>query len=178
MTVNTQNKIILVIFILIDIFVIGLYCYLFQDLKAKNQSFSIIASEIQDEARQREELLTLKNIMKSIQEDRTRLNSYFITSDEIAVFLDSLEAMGKKVGTESEVTSIILAGEEKNVLEVSVKATGPFEDVFELLLLLEHVPYELDFQKISFGKIKVLGLEDVWIWEGNFTFHIISFIIN
>ncbi len=60
-------------------------------------------------------------------------------------------------------------GPTQKIVEVSLKATGSFVDVYQYLLLLENLPYDVEIDRMSMSK----GADGSW--EGDFSIQLLSF---
>ena len=83
-----KNNTLLIIIILINILAISAYVYLFQSVKQANQRNSLISSEIKNYSENKDRIISLRNIIKSTEEERDNLNSHFIDKNKINHLLD------------------------------------------------------------------------------------------
>lgn len=79
--------------------------------------------------------------------DRARLGSFFVPSDGVVVFIESLESLGKETGTLASISSIVTEGIDGAVagsvgsIRAKVDITGSWEGVMRALRLAELMPY-------------------------------------
>ncbi len=73
-------------------------------------------------------------------------------------------------GSSAEITAPPPAPSGQKVVEVSLKATGSFADVFEYLLLLENLPYDVEIDGMSISKTAD------GTWGGDFSIKLLSFV--
>ncbi|OGI88065.1 hypothetical protein A2995_01805 [Candidatus Nomurabacteria bacterium RIFCSPLOWO2_01_FULL_33_24] len=179
-----KNNTLLIIIILINILAISAYVYLFQSVKQANQRNSLISSEIKNYSENKDRIISLRNIIKSTEEERDNLNSHFIDKNKINHLLDLIEKIGEDSKTNLEINSVNLSpkssDKNKNILKIDFKASGSFQNISKLLLLLENAPLEFDFEKVYFNKTeneRKEESEDIFdLWNSSFTINLISFL--
>lgn len=178
-----RNIIILTILVLINAIAMFSYFYLFGVVKDKNQRFSVASIEIETEELRNEEMSSLRNIVRSTQDERVSLDTHFIDSNKIVHLLDMIEGLGESSGTELEIVSVDLISNivnektnSRDVLRLAIRADGTFVNVFKLLLLLENTPLEFDFTQVYFSKPRSTVEGANLDWQGNFSMNLTSFL--
>ncbi len=130
-----------------------------------------------------------------------------VTSGQIVDFLGKLEALGVRTGTTVEIKTVALedlkvpkapapdaeasadakasdtpapAAPAKKVLTASLVVIGEFEDLYQFLILLENVPYDMQIDKMALNKPEGAQYGKVQLspkdWKGEFTITLLSFV--
>lgn len=154
---------------------VGVYVFLFLDLKTRNEAVLKMHQELLDKEAQQKERLELERTIVTTDADRQTLESYFVSGDKAVAFLETLESYGKLAGTAFEIRTVDITvpevaetttaeGEEsepaqaetkkeESALVFSIHSLGRFQDVYHLMLLLENAPYEFEFTTTRFRRI-------------------------
>ncbi len=125
--------------------------------------------EWQTEANRRNEIKTLNDSVKMIEEEKIRLETHFAKSSDIVPFLDTIEGLAPKVSVETEVSAVDVAEDHSGLL-IGMKASGTFSGLYKFLTLLENSPYELKFIGMDINK------ETASKWNAVFQIKLLSFI--
>ena len=137
----------------------------------KNEELSKEAQTAwEKEETHRYEIQGLKNLLKDIAKEKAEIDSYFASSKNVVPFLDSMQALARRVGATSEIQSL---DSSQGEFIVVMNAEGSFEALYKLLELLENSPYELEFLTVDFTK--QTG-EDTSDWQVFFKIKLLSFI--
>lgn len=134
-----------------------------------------IAAESQKEAN----IESIRNIFRGTAEERGKIDSYFVSSDNIVDFLEKIEFLGKKSGVSLSFDSVDIPSEEKNILRVRVGTEGSWEDTFYFLSLVENLPFKIELEKSSIVKMtRIVSNIKTSYWRGDFTVKLLSFYQN
>ncbi|MCH7529597.1 hypothetical protein IIB50_00550 [Patescibacteria group bacterium] len=152
---------------------IVVYTLLFLEIKEKNREASLIASELDLEAKRDKRLRSIQNIVRDTEQQREQLNIYFVNEDSVVTFIETIEALGGKSGAEVEIVSVNI--EERNTeegnsefLRLTFSATGTWNEVFYLFSLVELLPYKIEIKRASFESRKS-GTIKSNVWNGSFS---------
>ncbi len=84
-----------------------------------------------------------KNRDASLVKEEQTTQGYFVNTEDIVSFLESLQKEGKSLGTKVEVVSVDASKNTKNnTLTLSLRITGPFEGVVRTLGAFENSPVD------------------------------------
>jgi hypothetical protein len=175
--IQKKSLIISIIFFMFSCFIfVSLYGNI-NDIKGRSQ---LAQEKWQTEATQRENAISLVNSIKAIEPERALLETHFIRSSDVVPLLDTIEKLAKEVGTDSEVVSVDVAGNNSSLV-VGMKTSGSFETIYKLIKLLENSPYDLEFtsadiqneniQAVSANKNNKAGQ-----WTATFKIKLLSFV--
>ncbi len=145
---NKSNKIFLMTLIIISIFLCAFFVFVYKQTKNNIQTVEQVETDFGKEAARREEIKEFNNSFKSIEEEKTLLETHFAQSSDIVPFLNKIEKMATSVGTKVDVSFIEVA-KDNSGLVLEMRDTGGFEQVYKFLKLLENSPYELEFSSVE-----------------------------
>ena len=165
-----QTTTIFIISCLVLATLIGVYVFLFLDLKARNDAILVMHQDLLEKEHQQRERLELERTIVTTEADRQTLESYFISGEKAVSFLETLESYGKSANVAFEIMTVDINTKEAETvptaeegggqpasaqpqdeqpsLIISAHALGRFRDVYQLLLLLENAPYEFEFDRV------------------------------
>lgn len=157
---------------------IGVYSYLYLQIKYKNTKASILIQEIKEETTKQEELARLKRTISATNADREKLSSHFVLGSKAVGFLETIEGYGKTARTTLSITTADI-DTEHNTFKITLIAKGTFTEVYHYLQLLENTPYQFQFNKITFDHGSATTGTEAGapsVWNLNVGFTLISFI--
>ncbi|KKQ87315.1 MAG: hypothetical protein UT09_C0017G0002 [Parcubacteria group bacterium GW2011_GWF2_38_8] len=182
------QKKLLLISILFFAFACFLSVFLYRNISDNEKTLERIEAEWRTEATHREDAEFLIRSIKSAENEKALLEAHFIKNPDIVPFLDLLEDSALEAKAEFEVASVNIM-ENSSSLVVEMKASGTFETIYKLLLLLENSPYELEFASVDIqnqnlnpqkipaspgvGKTK----KEIPQWEAVYKIRLLSFIL-
>lgn len=127
--------------------------FFFYRVIRRNENLIIEAqSKWQKEASRREEIKSLDQSVKSIEQERILLESHFANGSDVVPYLNTLEELGNKVNAKAKVTSVEVSKDETKLL-VEMKAVGSFEALYKFLTLLENSSYEMKIDSVDMHNI-------------------------
>ena len=111
-------------------------------------------------------------LLKETQAKRETLNAFFVASDGVVGFIESVESLGNRAGVAVEITGVSIEAfptprRGSELLRLSVRADGDFKSVFYFFMLLESLPAPLEFERVSLE-----GSEGAW--SGIFSFSVVK----
>ncbi len=134
----------LILSIIFFVFFSFVFVFLYKDINNKKEAIQIAQEKWQTETTRRENIKFLIDSIESIKTERTLLDTHFVQSSDVVPFLDTIEGLAKNVGANAEVISVDVA-KDSSSLVVQMSASGSFETIYKLILLLENSPYDLEF---------------------------------
>jgi len=169
MQINYHKKA-LIFSIIFFAFCCFVFFFVYQKIDSINKNSDKVLTEWQTEASKRDDIKSLNKSIKDIEEQKISLETHFADSADVVLFLNTIEGLGTAVGAKAEVTLVDVSKDEANLI-VEMKASGTFESVYKLLMLLENSPYELEFNSVDIQKSG-----DSKIWNASFKIKLLSFI--
>lgn len=172
--------------IILNLLLGGAYGLLFYLLQKENNEALAISQSIESKKTVEDEAIALRHIVNTTKEDREKLESYFVRSEQIDAFIESLKAIGAEADAAVILQSLTETKDQSLLIELRV--TGTFNNIFYLTKLIEHLPYRLEFKKAYWsvlgspagaatdaGKGKT-SPERRSHWEANFVIELFGFI--
>jgi len=178
---NNFKKTPLFLSIALLLFSCAVFFYMNRVINNKVKASEQILGEWQKEASRREEIRSLYRSIKTIEKQKSLIETHFAQGSNIVPFLDTIENLAPKTGAKAEITSVDIAKDNAGLM-VGIKASGSFEAVYKFLLLLENSPYELEFISMNMQKIIPQDVSDkskklkVPLWDAVFKIKLLSFI--
>lgn len=176
---NNFHKIPLFLSVIFFIFSSFAFLYFYREINNNSEKSQLAEIKWQIEMDRRDEIKTLERSVKTIEEERTQLETHFAQSSDIVPFLDTIEGLASKVGAKAEIISVDIL-EDHTGLMVGMKATGTFSGLYKFLTLLENSPYELEFMRMDMHKGVGLdvGNKNVPVpkWDVTFKIKLLSFV--
>ncbi|MEK7554101.1 MAG: hypothetical protein AAB517_01905 [Patescibacteria group bacterium] len=91
--------------------------------------------------------------LAKIADDEITVRSYFVSENDIVVFIDGLQARGLSQGTIVKVLSVSAGGTNaRPTLTLAVTVTGAFDAVMRTVGSIEYAPYDISISKFSVMK--------------------------
>ena len=121
-----------------------LYKSINENKKESDQNEKNVAIEVMHRA----EAQSLYSAIKSIDAERSNLETHFAQSSDIVPFLDMFGRLSNQAGTQTEVSSIEISSDNLSLI-VTSKSIGSFQSVYKFINLLENSSYELEFLAVD-----------------------------
>lgn len=95
----------------------------------------------------------LSNLYERTKEERGRIRSFFIGEEKAVTFIESLESIEKKSGSEMTIASIESDKPKEDgavigSVKARVEANGSWVSIMKTLKLAETLPYEINISKV------------------------------
>lgn len=181
-----KSSIFINLFVSLVFFIVALGSafYFFYIIKTKNIHIEEISSEVDKETQKQDERAQLKRTIDATNADSKKLSAHFVDAKDAVSFLETLEDYGKKVGVSFKLGGADIDKDAK-IIKVTFIATGVFEKVYQLLLLVENAPYQFSYDSIAITRsstqptdpVTNLPLSTNPLWDLEITLNLISFNI-
>lgn len=176
---NNSQKISLFVATILFVFSCIAFSFLFREINKKDEDSAQKLTKLHTEATRRNEIKSLNNSIKIIDNEKTLLETHFAQSSNIVPFLDIIEELAKEVNAKAEVFSVEIV-KDNSALIVGVRVSGYFEEIYKFLTLLENSPYELEFVSIDMQKGAAqdpsIKISKASLWSGIFKIKLLSFV--
>ena len=103
-------------------------------------------------------LLELERLLDQTEDRRALIDRAFVTPGSLVDFIESTEGLGRAAQVSLTLRSVE-PDKTKNLLRVSLDASGRFERLFLLVSLLESLPPEVAITRLSMSKAPLPPLE-------------------
>jgi hypothetical protein len=102
-----------------------------------------LASDIETKKQSRERVQEAKLQLEQALSDQQSISGYFVDTDDVVPFLESLQNTGKRLGTTVVVESVSAQpAKPHSVLQLALHITGTFDSVERTLGAIEYQPYD------------------------------------
>ena len=158
---------------------LSIYLFLYTQISNNMKTEQDAEIKWQNETSRRNEMSTLNQSIKTIDQERIALNSHFISSANVVPFLDDIGQLSQEANISSDIVSVDIL-QNKGGLQVGVKSSGTFANFYKFLTLMENSPYEVEFTSVD-----MQGLTDISgtgkktanpMWNAAFKVKLLSFI--
>src|SRR3989344_79712 len=96
----------LVVALLLAVAASGVYGFFLSRIAEINRSISATSNELERESLQEERLNSARGLLKETQAKRETLNAFFVASDGVVGFIESVESLGNRAGVVIEITGV------------------------------------------------------------------------
>jgi len=171
-----KTKIILVAAVVLDLLLVGVYAYAFNTVKVKNENASLVSEELDEYLSKEGTINILKKTVKDTEEERGKLNSYFVERDDLPDFAKKIESLRELAEVSLEITGL---GENQDVLSLDITSSGSFSRILNLISFIETLPFKVEITKAYINTIDILDENDEVIgteWDGNISINLTGFI--
>ena len=122
----------------------GAYLVVFSNLRTLGEKISDFESQIAIQNRHETELIATRQLLAATAAGRTKLDNYFVTTNETAQFIDHLGDLSGTAGVELTVVSVNeVPATQKNPdkkLMLTLSTRGTWNQMLHFVSLLEHMP--------------------------------------
>ena len=144
------------------------YGALFVFIQNANQDISALESSIGVRGKQEMNLRSIQTIAEDTLEERTQLDSYFVSPDAVVDFIETIEQLAIPTGTSIETTAVeehseLESAEAHSFLRMQFTVRGSWQEIFHLLALIETLPFYIEVEKANLERELVDGVER---WRG------------
>ena len=158
--------------------VVTTYTVFFVGIKNKNEDISIIVNEIDSSIEKEAKLKSVKKLIEDTENERKKLDTYFVTDNSVVDFIESIEALAKEVEIDTEVVSVDISENDKisEALLLSLEVEGLWSNLFYFVSLIEELPFKIGISKVDIkavyedaNKTKSSGS-----WKGVINFNVLK----
>jgi len=152
------------------------YVAFFLYIRAKNKNISTLTNEVELIVQKEIRLRSIERLINDTKEERAALDTYFVGADAVVAFIETIEALGRETETAIEIASVSVdnIGESEEeiaeLLRLSLKTEGTWQNFFHLLLLVEALPLNIVVTQTNINTVSLQQSEDEEIaekrWEG------------
>ena len=119
-------------------------------------------------------LKVLENFLAQTDDERRLISGGFVGKDNLLDFIEELEKAGAESGLAVRVESANFdVGQAEGSPSFRLQATGSFQSLFKLMLILENTPYEISFEDVSLSRTHEEKGKN--IWTGVFVIKLLSY---
>ncbi len=168
----------------INLIAIAGWWFVYSSVQQERDAIATLRREIDINERRINNSHSLGVLLADIKKDEEKISLIFLNSSNIVKFIEDLEFLGHKASTTLEVDAIRLPTPGDNIKEPSFhfKITGTFGELFQYFMLLENIPYQIEFERVSLLNPQTSNLggitntkKSIPIWEAEFDVKLLSY---
>jgi len=139
----------------------GIYTYFFIAMKSKTDESSNLSTRLHEYSGEQLHYASTASALRAERANIEKLTTYFIKESEIVAFTKKLEALGPKSGVTLTIASLdpVIAQGSEPTLSFKITAAGKFEDVEQLLILLQNFPGKFEWKSVRLSHEGGLPIE-------------------
>lgn len=172
--IHKSTKVLCSIGIILVVFSITLYVLGYNMVQKEYIKVSDLILQSKQGVQETEQLQSTKHLINETKTQREKLDKYFITADEIVVFIEQIESLGEFTGVSFDLSSVDAVNENGDALLLKFTTYGSWQDTYYLLALIESLPYNIDIERVRI--IKEKSKDNTAQWRGDFNIKLNSFI--
>ncbi|MEI7689031.1 MAG: hypothetical protein WCI91_02480 [Candidatus Nomurabacteria bacterium] len=180
-----KNKInlILIISTIIFVFFIGIFIFLLNIIKNKNEHTSVVMATLSKNMADKENINTLQKKINEFDDINKKIDSYIVDTASIDTFVEFLEKVGVDNGVILTVNGVDIPKNEKNKISVRLSIKGDFSKIMKTVAGLENSPYYMNIVSSYINKEIKEPIVDVTnpsdelknnLWQADLTFSVLS----
>jgi Tfp pilus assembly protein PilO len=177
-----ETKILVIIFLAIDIISVGTFVFLFSMTSRMIADSVSMENQISAELKMDEARTLMKNDLANGENYQNELSAYMIPSGGTVDFIKTLGQLVSNSNIKSDIKSVATEPYDKGnaigeeLLAVDISVTGEWNNIQFFMKMLENYPLRIDMQSVSFNKISdyTIGGKDVSEWSGEFQFTVVK----
>lgn len=170
---NIKNLIFAILFLLLTV---GSFYVTLRQMNIYHNGFLDLTSLYKEKELKDQEIKALNSLISEIGNEIKIIESHFLTTEYIPIFLDELEKNAKTLEVEAEVVSVDNLGLDSKSFVINTKVSGSFENLYKFLLLLENYKYELEILDMKILEEPNTEKLNASNWSGYFKIKVISFV--
>jgi hypothetical protein len=178
---NTKKsfKITLVVLGIIVLGFLGIYYFVYRDIKTKNEHISSLTQQLDFQSGRQEYLLSTQRMIQNLNSDMEKINNSIIGTDGDVTFIEDLENRAKNNGLEIEIESLAVEEDKAfsasgvTTLKLKAKTKGNWSGTYTFLSTLESLPFKIKVNNFALkNDTSSLSPEGVQvyspIWQSSF----------
>lgn len=175
MITSKTTWIVLAVLILTNIFLASVYGFFMYKISLEHDNIAKSIASLTKETRRESDLQALSSVLKMTETERAKIDSYFVTEQGTAHFLENIQKLGGKAGVDLNLSDVGI--ESKEDLRINFSAGGSFGNMYKLLELMEKTPYAISFRSFNLNKVNISSAKTgpSQPWSGSFSIHLNSF---
>lgn len=138
--------------ILAVLFASGIFVFMFKVIQNKNEHTSKVLMTLEDKMAEKENMSVVNQRLTEVETTSKTVNSYFVDSKQIDLFVAYLEKIGADTSTDLAVKDVSVSTTEKGSLSLKLSVKGTFSNIMQVVSLLENSPYQINITQTYLNK--------------------------
>ncbi|MEA3399418.1 MAG: hypothetical protein U9R00_02820 [Patescibacteria group bacterium] len=160
-------------FLIVMLVTISIFVFSLKVIQNKNKHINAVYSTIQEKKERKEKSDLIKENIDEIKQSRDLIDSYFVDTENINLFIDTLEKAGKERGSSLEVVNVEVDSNDKRYILVTLNIFGRFSNVVRTIKTIEYLPYKIHVKNLYLNK-DIDSEKILLTWQANMTFSVLS----
>lgn len=149
---KTKTTIIFTLSLIVALLSISVFVFFIKVIQNKNIHIQAVYATLEEKVIQKSQTDVIKKNNDFIKQSQERINSHFVDTTDISVFIGYLESIGTAGGTTLSVDNIENPATDEKIVTVKVSIIGSFSNTMRTIRMLEHIPYKIHFEYIYLNK--------------------------
>lgn len=177
---KTKTTAIFTIILILTLFFLTVFVFFVNVIKNKNKHISAVSKTLEEKIEKKNQLNLIKDQNDFILESNQKINSYFINSENIDIFIEYLESIGIQEKVELIVKGVEISKNDSKIISITFLAQGDFSNIFRIIQRIEYAPYKIHFKNLYLSKEimpqtnKTKKETQILNWQLNGTLNILS----
>lgn len=134
-----------------------------------------LSQEIVEIEESRNNQKNIERVIRAVENDREKLESYFYTADNVTRLIDKLEELGRQTNVEVKIGKFQYDPQIKK-FGVSLTAEGSWSDVYYYMNLFEALPLSKEVSAFQLAQ-RSSGETDS-MWSVSYTFTLLNYLVT
>lgn len=182
----SKTKKLFIVFTVLVLFALALYIFLFLHIAKEGRTISALKNDISVTTEKEGKLRSVQAVLRETEDERARLDDYFIAKDGVVSFIELIEAFGGISGAVIDVSTVDVgplvskadttAKDTDSFAELillSFKVNGIWQEVLHTFALLESLPYKISITSVTLRTIPVPE-EEPQKWQADVTLTVVK----
>jgi len=178
-----ETKTLLIIMGIADLFIIGLFIFIYNYTNNLINESINTESNIKTELQKQDARIMMKNDLISSETYQDKLKEYIIPSGGTVDFIKLLEQLVSNSNIKSDIKNVTTENDNKDnlvgaeLIRINMDVLGEWKNVQFFITLLENYPLKIEIKSISLNKFSdnVVKGRSVSQWAGNFEFTVLKY---
>lgn len=155
------------------IVVLIVYTLWYMAVSAESAQVASLQQQILQKSQTATRISSAKSELAQLDPEKQEVSQYFISTNNIVVFLEQLSSVGQNLGATVQVASVSATqpsgGTPYGSIDLSLKITGSFQAVMRTLGAIEYGPYNIKTNSVTFDAGGQTGGKTEWTATAMFT---------
>jgi hypothetical protein len=165
----SPNKLLIIISLLI-VLALGGFTYVGYLTIREYKNWKNITNELAIANRKSDDISLLKQNVEQSRDNLSKLDNSFVSNNNIVVFLESLEKLGRDAG----VKLIVNNAESGDRMRISFRVQGTFANIYLFTAMLEKFRYQVSIDNLNLNLYNQDNGKNA-SWMGDYTITVLSY---
>lgn len=166
--------------ILLVVLLAGLYFFVHQILK-EGKRVAMLSAEVKQSSQRELQATQVKTMLDRFDGDIGKIKDYTITTDDEVSFIENIQALGRELGLETEISQVDNRPYDKNnrpdvsYLVIKLSTKGSWKNTWNFISLVENFPYAMSIDTVGLVYTPVDGSpKSVSSWQSLLTIRVLK----